>query len=169
MKRESKPNDWQELFEAFGSKLLLFARQQTPDPGEAEDLVQEAFLRFWKLRQTRPDIDPSIGFSFIKQIATDRARQILRRRNREIAATDSIPAAPDLFQKSAENRERAELIEIALRELSREQREVVVLKIWSEFTFEQIGAALQISPNTAASRYRYALERLKRCLITANS
>ena len=41
------------------------------------------------------------------------------------------------------------------------QREVIVLKIWHQFTFEEIGALLEISPNTAAGRYRYGLQKLK--------
>jgi DNA-directed RNA polymerase specialized sigma24 family protein len=45
-----------------------------------------------------------------------------------------------------------------------EQREVIVLKIWSEHTFEEIGELLDISPNTAAGRYRYGLQKLKACL-----
>ena len=48
----------------------------------------------------------------------------------------------------------------ALRRLPSEQSEVVVLKIWEEMTFAQIGTILDISANTAASRYRYAMEKL---------
>ena len=46
--------------------------------------------------------------------------------------------------------------------LPREQREVLVMKIWNELTFAEIGEALEISQNTAASRYRYALASLKK-------
>ena len=47
-----------------------------------------------------------------------------------------------------------------MRGLSDKLREVVVMKIWGDLTFAQISEALAISPNTAASRYRYALEQL---------
>ena len=43
-----------------------------------------------------------------------------------------------------------------------EQREVVVMKIWNELTFADIGTVLGISQNTAASRYRYALGALRK-------
>jgi len=46
--------------------------------------------------------------------------------------------------------------------LPHDQREVLVMKIWNELTFGEIGAALGISQNTAASRYRYALAALKK-------
>jgi RNA polymerase sigma-70 factor (ECF subfamily) len=53
-----------------------------------------------------------------------------------------------------------------MRRLPEEQREVLALKIWGEQTFEQIGASLGVPPNTAASRYRYALKTLRRELST---
>jgi RNA polymerase sigma-70 factor (ECF subfamily) len=48
-----------------------------------------------------------------------------------------------------------------LARLPREQREVIVLKVWHEHTFEEIGELLDISPNTAAGRYRYGLQKLR--------
>ena len=51
-----------------------------------------------------------------------------------------------------------------LAELPAEQREVIVLKFWQHHTFETIGQLLEISPNTAAGRYRYGLKRLRACL-----
>ena len=49
----------------------------------------------------------------------------------------------------------------ALAELPAEQRAVVHLKLWEGLTFEEIAAALEIPPNTAASRYRYGLDKLR--------
>ena len=49
----------------------------------------------------------------------------------------------------------------ALGELPEEQRAVVHLKLWEGLTFEEIAAALDISPNTAASRYRYGIDKLR--------
>ncbi|MCX7886907.1 MAG: sigma-70 family RNA polymerase sigma factor [Verrucomicrobiae bacterium] len=58
--------------------------------------------------------------------------------------------------------DRARLVEAALRELPEEQREVLILKLWGNLTFREIAETLQIPQNTAASRYRYALETLRR-------
>jgi len=55
----------------------------------------------------------------------------------------------------------AEELRAALSRLPRAQREVVVLKIYREKTFQQIAQMLQLSLNTVASRYRYALEKLR--------
>ncbi len=53
-----------------------------------------------------------------------------------------------------------------LTRLPPEQREVIVLKIWHELTFELIGEMLGISPNTASGRYRYGMKKLRDCLTT---
>ncbi len=47
----------------------------------------------------------------------------------------------------------------SLAQLPRDQREAIVLKIWHNYTFEEIGALLEVSPNTVAGRYRYGLQK----------
>jgi len=52
-------------------------------------------------------------------------------------------------------------LSVALGELPAEQRSVVHLKLWEGLTFEQIAEVLDVPPNTAASRYRYGLDKLR--------
>jgi RNA polymerase sigma-70 factor (ECF subfamily) len=52
-------------------------------------------------------------------------------------------------------------LQSALATLPDEQRELVVLKIWGQLTYEEAAAVIGISPNTAASRYRYGIEKLR--------
>ena len=52
-------------------------------------------------------------------------------------------------------------LQSALAALPEEQREIMILRVWGQMTFEEAAAALDISPNIAASRYRYALAKLK--------
>jgi RNA polymerase sigma-70 factor (ECF subfamily) len=52
----------------------------------------------------------------------------------------------------------------ALKTLPPEQREVIALKVDGGLTFGQIAEILGVNANTAASRYRYALEKLRRVL-----
>ena len=70
---------------------------------------------------------------------------------------------PNPFAPSTDPDEQAfrEALAKALAELPSEQRAVVHLKLWERWTFEQIAAALEIPPNTAASRYRYGLDKLR--------
>ena len=52
----------------------------------------------------------------------------------------------------------------ALNALPGDQREVIVLHVWGELTFSDIGGLVGVSANTAASRYRYALAKLRRSM-----
>ena len=74
----------------------------------------------------------------------------------------------DLALKTAgrieDDQDERQLIEQALRSLPAEQREVIHLKVYEDMTFQQIAQTLGLSINTAASRYRYALEKLRRLL-----
>jgi RNA polymerase sigma-70 factor (ECF subfamily) len=55
-----------------------------------------------------------------------------------------------------------------LAALPPEQREVIVLKFWHHHTFEEIGELLGLSPNTAAGRYRYGLQKIRHCLTSVS-
>ena len=61
----------------------------------------------------------------------------------------------------ADERSFRESLSAALTELPAEQRAVVHLKLWEGLTFERIAELLDIPPNTAASRYRYGLDKLR--------
>ena len=71
------------------------------------------------------------------------------------------------FLDSNADGEQAELVEQALKELPPKFAEVIVMKIWGDRTFDDIGKALGISLHTAASRYRYGLEALRKKLAAA--
>ena len=90
-----------------------------------------------------------------------RTRQRSDRRERAAARPDRDQP---LFESGLVAQERQRAIEEALAQLPAEQREVVVLKLWAGLSFPAIGEALDIPANTAASRYRYALERLRQHL-----
>ena len=55
-------------------------------------------------------------------------------------------------------------VEEALLQLPHEQREVIHLKVYAGMTFSEIGRLTEVSQNTAASRYRYAVEKLRELL-----
>ncbi len=161
MPQEQKNGDWRGLWKEFGPKLLLFARQQTPALSDAEDIVQEAFVRYWKARQSDPALSPNLLYTLVKRIAIDQARRIACRQSHEAEALALCEAETASFANPMEDQERKEYVEALLNRLPETQREVLVLKIWGELTFEEIGQALDLSPNTAASRYRYAVQQLR--------
>jgi RNA polymerase sigma factor (sigma-70 family) len=160
MDETPKQAEWQQWLDEYAAKFLLFARQQAPREADAQDLVQEAVLEAaQRLDAQRPPPAPLV-FSTIRRRAIDLARRQARRSNRELAASDQ--ATELWFDTSVEERERAKLIQDAMSKLPEMFREVITLKIWGGLTFAEIGEALGVPANTAASRYRYAVEELRK-------
>ncbi len=160
-------SDWKQWFTTYGPKLLLCARQWTRSLADAEDVVQEAFVRYWRNQRHLPGDPQALLVVSVRRAALDLARREGRRTAREELADGGLEAREAQFGPvPGDDAERREQIEQAMRELPAEQREVLVLKIWNELTFEQIGEVLEISPNTAASRYRYGLTALRKQLTT---
>lgn len=167
MEDETPHESWKDWFRQHGPKLLLYARQATRTRADAEDIVQEAFVRFWKRQRGLGGEPLGLLFTSIRRAAIDLARRNFRRTQRELVAdADLAVGESGLFEPLGENDERRQAIEAALRQLPDKLRAVLVLKIWGGRTFEQIGAQLGLSPNTAASRYRYALTALREILVT---
>jgi RNA polymerase sigma-70 factor, ECF subfamily len=161
---EATPHDsWSNWIRDHGPRLLLLARQWTRSAADAEDVLQDAFVRFWRYQRELPGSPLALLATSIRRTAFDLARQRARREVRESVAGE-IPGPEPLFEVPLEGAERVAEIEQALRQLPSEQREVVVLKIWQECTFDEIARTVGCSPNTAASRYRYALQALRKQL-----
>ena len=158
--------DWTEWLTQHGDKLLLYARRWAADQATAEDLVQEAFIRFWKSQSQAAD-PLAYLYQCVRAVAIDVARSNQAREVREANAF----ASPPLFQPAThlEQQERQQQIESAIADLPGEQAEVVTLKIWSGLTFAQIAAVTGLSANTVASRYRYALAALRNALEESNT
>ena len=155
---------WSKWFERYGPRLLLCARQWTCSLADAEDVVQEAFVRFWKHQRGLGGEPLPLLLTSVRRAACDRARGATRRTAREEQVAGDEPDGGALFEPLREGDDRRTEIEAALRGLPFEQREVLVLKIWGELTFEEIACQLDIPANTAASRYRYALAGLRKKL-----
>ncbi len=155
---------WKHWFQEHGPKLLLCARQWTRSLADAEDVVQEAFVRFWRHQRGLGGEPMALLLTSVRRAACDLGRRETRRVLREEWAEADPAGQESFFVPWPDNDDRRAAIEAAVRLLPLEQREVLALKIWGELTFEQIAAQLDIPPNTAASRYRYALVALRKAL-----
>jgi RNA polymerase sigma-70 factor (ECF subfamily) len=155
-------DDWDDWLDRHGSAILLLARQWCLTLSDAEDAVQEGFVRFWRSRERVKDPHAYL-FACIRSSAHDQARSARSRRDRENrAGRQQLREQSDrLFEPAVERDERRRAIERAISQLPREQAEVLTMKIWGGLTFVQIAEAMSTSPNTAASRYRYALAALR--------
>lgn len=155
-------DSWKIWFQRYGPKLLACARQWTRSLADAEDVVQDAFVRFWRRQRGLGGEPLPLLITSVRRAAFDRARRESRRTVREQRAEEGRDDFAPFFESSDEGDDRRAAIESALQRLPAEQREVLVLKIWGELTFNDIAECMEIPANTAASRYRYALAALRR-------
>ncbi len=146
----------EDLYEAYAPPVYHLLLGRVGDQDKAQDLLQEVFMalvdrggKVGKIRNLR---------AYLFAIACRKASGLNKRRSATENLSQVEPTAGDVgLAESVAVRD-------ALNQLPAEQREVVVLKVWHELTFAEIGQALDISPNTAASRYRYAMEKLRAIL-----
>lgn len=168
---------WRAWLEEYGPRLLLFARNQTRTQEDAEDVLQDAVVKLVaKIRSNEfvggQEAWQPYLYTTIRRLAIDLSRKDDRRRRREDTVTTDAEAfqtgAPHpWFDAHGGDEETRDQLAVALKELPTKFSEVIIQKIWGERTFAEISETLEISPNTAASRYRYGLEALKRELANA--
>lgn len=161
MENVATDEDWKVCFSEVAPGLVLFARQFVQSIADAEDIVQDAFVKFWRKQHSIEN--RGLLFAAVRSIALDSLRRDARRERREeLASADAEQVTIPAFD--TDNDEQRALA-AAVDRLPPDQREVLVMKIWNDLTFAEIGTALGISQNTAASRYRYALASLKKSLV----
>jgi len=161
MENVATDEDWKVCFSQLAPGLLLFARQWTRSVADAEDIVQEAFVRFWRKQHNIEN--RALLYAAVRSIALDFLRRDSRRSRRESEVV--FGEEQSVQPQFATEDDSQYTLAAAVERLPNEQREVLVLKIWNELTFAEIGTVLGISQNTAASRYRYALGALKKNLV----
>lgn len=148
-------DEWRAWLDAHTAKLLLYARQQTRNAADAEDVLQEALLDSWRKADGHEPPLPLV-FATIRRRAIDQARSNDRRARREQADEAERWFAPEI-----EPRDNQRLLEDAVKHLTPIYREVITLKTWGGLTFREIAETIGVPLNTAASRYRYALDELR--------
>jgi RNA polymerase sigma-70 factor, ECF subfamily len=159
------PPDLRQLYDEHAPALFAFLLNFTRREADARDVLQELFLklsarpeRLAGVRETR---------AFLLRLAHHLAIDAHRHRSSHDALIARAASEPlTLFAQTTSPDEaafRAALAD-ALAELPAEQRAVVHLKLWEQMTFAEIAEALEIPANTAASRYRYGLDKLQALL-----
>jgi len=161
----SSPDFLARLYDDHAQALFAFLLNLTRNEMDAKDLLQDLFAKLAKQPALLDGARDERAFlvRLVHNLAIDLMR---RRRTREQNYERLAGETASLFAPEADPDEqafRAALTE-ALGELPIEQRAVVHLKLWEGLTFEAISEALDLSPNTAASRYRYGLDKLRQRL-----
>jgi RNA polymerase sigma-70 factor (ECF subfamily) len=141
------------LYDKHGPALVAYACSFVADAAAAEDVVHEVFLRLLSAEIRTPDVPVAYVYRAVRNAALNARRS--GQRDAPLDANSSV------FERRDGNREAALALQHALAELPEEQREVVVMRVWSGMTLEEVAAATAAPLNTVASRYRYALEKLR--------
>jgi len=150
------------VYDEHAQALFAFLLNLVRHEADAHDVLQEVFLKL----ANRPRLLDGVAEprAFLIRLAHNQAIDLMRRRATREKNYDQLAAESEtVFAPSADPDEvafRKSLAE-ALGELPADQRAVVHLKLWEDMTFDAIAAALEIPPNTAASRYRYGIDKLR--------
>jgi RNA polymerase sigma-70 factor (ECF subfamily) len=150
-------HEWcRRLYQTKAAHLMLYGRALGLSHSEAEDVLQDTFLAL--LQMEPPPRQPEYYcLRSFRNRAINYRRNLWRRLKRELESSR-------WFERS-EGETPAERVAMrCLADLPPDQREAIVLKLWHQYTYEEIGALLKLSPNTVAGRYRYGMAKLKSCL-----
>ena len=140
-----------KLYEHHSRGLFAYACSFVSSFASAEDALHQVFERM-----LRGDLEiEGEPVPYLYRAIRNVTLNQIRNRSREVNLEDTWLESPAGMELSGFE------LQSSLKDLPEEQREVIVLHVWGEMSFEEVAAALGISPNTAASRYRYGLSKLR--------
>jgi RNA polymerase sigma-70 factor, ECF subfamily len=146
------------LYDEYARPLFRVAWTLLRSHQDAEDAVQEVFVGLARSRSTVRRIENLRAYLFG---ALRHAVTRLARRGKRCPVSGVPDEASREAEREAVDADLSDWLERAVAELPHEQREVLTLKLDGRLTFEEVAEVLEISANTAASRYRYALDKLR--------
>lgn len=150
------------LYDAHAGALFGYLLNLTRSEADTRDLLQGLFCRLARrpgsVRGVRDERAFLLRMAHNAAVDQVRRRETRQRRHETLAADGIALFAPGPDPDQATFRGE---LEAALGELPDDQRAVVHLKLWEGLTFEAVARILDIPPNTAASRYRYGLDKLR--------
>jgi RNA polymerase sigma-70 factor (ECF subfamily) len=150
-----------ELYRAHRDSLWNAALHLLGDAAAAEDVLHDVFAGL--VQRPLPAMASARAFLLgsVLNCVRDRARRRGPQLSEALDGQAGVEPRPELLAVAGEH---AALVAAALASLPLEQREVVVLHVFEGMSFREVGAAAGVSQDTAASRWRYACEKLKRAL-----
>ena len=156
------------------SRLRNFIRRRVPDPGDAEDILQDVFYELVEAYRMMKPVEQVTAWLF--RVARNRITDLFRARSREASRNEPTRIAedgeallleellpsPDAGPDAAYARSvLLDELDEALEELPAEQREVFVAHELMGYSFKEISAQTGISVNTLLSRKHYAVLHLR--------
>ena len=153
--------DVAELFSELAPAVYGYALRMLGDPGQAEDVSSETFLRVHSRREQYRERG-SVK-SWVLGIAHRLCIDVIRKRVRQtepVRLSESLTSPEASPADRSEKNEQDKIIAAAIEKLPAEQKEVVMLKVYGQLTFREISDSLNIPLNTALGRMHLATKRL---------
>ena len=151
------PRTLDMIYDVYGSNLFGYLSCLICCKQDTEDSFQNLFITIAKKRHLLRHKKNLKAYLMV--MAKNEAMAFFRQKKKDINTVQCDEAF--LFSGPTESPVPEEDLSRALAQLPLEQREVITLKIYQGMTFEEIGTHLNVSPNTAASRYKYGLKKMK--------
>jgi len=152
-------------YERYADGLYRYALMILADHGAAEDAVQLAFMKTLKLGKRIFKIR-SLN-DYLRTAVRNSCYEIIRKRQKQGDKLKEFSLRPLLENLDGDiGEQQRALVEKAIRKLPPDQREALHMRIYENKTFVQIGEVTKTSANTAASRYRYGIDKLREIFIT---
>lgn len=148
------------IYSGHRQGLFTLALTITRNRHQAEDAVHEAFVRLCK-REHTADEPTAYVYRAVRNAAIDQTRKRARIETPEPIFTENAAGRTPDAEGEYLAAERNLVVQEALSDLGEPQKQVVVMKIYGELTFDQIARVLDEPLSTVSSRYRRALEKLK--------
>jgi len=158
---------WLEsVYRDHAPALFRFLLRLTGNEADTHDALQEIFVRLARSPRMLDGVAAPRSFLFrmAHRLVIDRHRRDETRRQTAERAAQEVPAMVEPETAGSDAIWRRKSVAAALEALPLEQKAVVALKVWENLTFAEIAEVLDIPANTAASRYRYALDKLRESL-----
>ena len=152
-----------ELFSQLGSAVYGYALHMLGEPGQAEEVLSETFLRICGRKGQYRGQGSIRGWvlTITHRLCIDVLR-LKTRRNEPAGLPETLASSEPSPLALTEGAERRRIVVAAIERLAPEQKEVVMLKIYGGLTFREISQTLGIPLNTALGRMHRAINRLGR-------
>lgn len=157
----------EEIFDRIHGELLGTLHHLLGSMEDAQDALQETFIKCWRNQHKLPEIQNLRAWIFRIAINTGRdIRESAWRRKRKGMSfeEETLPAATAGPAMKAERSEQMDNLRLAVDQLRDEERDVFLLRQNGEMTYDEIGDALAIPTGTVKTRMRLALEKLRKVL-----
>jgi RNA polymerase sigma-70 factor (ECF subfamily) len=151
----------EEILDSIGDKLFNYLTIKLSSPVDAEDVLQEVCFRLVRYKvRFRFIRNPS---AYVFRMARNEAVRFLKSRKRNPERYHSVEDLTEVIQDNLTGLENEAVSQVAeaLTQIPEDQREVIILRFFEDLTLREIATVCDVSMNTAASRFRYGMQKLR--------